>query len=117
MATVKPSSTNYSNKLGILTKCPVTFTLSKIGGRWKPLILWNLASGTKRYHELKKGIPSISEKMLIQHLKQLEQDKLIIRKALPVIPPYVEYSLTRAGKEMEPILSAMARWGAKNSRD
>jgi DNA-binding HxlR family transcriptional regulator len=117
MPTVKISSTNYSNKQGILTKCPVTFTLSKLGGRWKPLILWNLTSGTKRYNELRKGIPSITEKMLIQHLKELEQDKLITRKALPVVPPFVEYSLTKAGKEMEPILSAMARWGTKNHKN
>jgi DNA-binding HxlR family transcriptional regulator len=116
MGKIKESSTNHFNKLGILTKCPVTYTLNKIGGRWKPLILWNLTTGKKRYSELRKSIPSITEKMLIQHLKELEQDNLIERKALPVVPPFVEYNLTKAGKEMEPILSAMAKWGMKNNR-
>jgi DNA-binding HxlR family transcriptional regulator len=115
MSTIKAASTNQLNKKIALEKCPITYTLNKIGGRWKPLILWNLSSAPKlRYSELKKSIPAISEKMLIQNLKELEQDQLIVRKALPVIPPFVEYSLTKSGKEMQPILSAMAKWGLKN---
>ncbi len=110
---IKENSTNQFNKHGILTKCPITFTLNKIGGRWKPLILYQLTMKTMRYGELKKALPSITEKMLAQHLKELEFDKLIVRKALPVIPPNVSYSLTKSGKEMQKVLAAMATWGIK----
>lgn len=113
MTAIKISSTNQLNKEQVLTDCPVTFTLSKIGGRWKPLIIFQLMIGTKRYGELKKAIPNISEKMLIQHLKELEADKLVDRKALPIVPPHVEYSLTVQGKELMPILGAMCRWAEK----
>ncbi|MBS1742800.1 MAG: winged helix-turn-helix transcriptional regulator [Bacteroidetes bacterium] len=114
---VKVNSTNNINKQEALIKCPVTYTLGKIGGRWKALILFNLIPGKKRYSEIKRGIPNITEKMLIQHLKELEQDQLVLREALPVVPPYVMYSLTRQGKEMKPILEAMAKWGIKNGKE
>jgi len=116
MRKIKESSTNNMNKQGIFVACPVTYTIDKIGGRWKPLILYNLRGEKKRYSELKRLIPHITEKMLIQHLKELEQDQLILRESLPVVPPHVKYSLTRAGKDMEPILNAMAAWGLKNNR-
>ena len=114
MTAIKLSSTNQLNKEQALTACPVTFTLSRIGGRWKPLIIFQLMSGTKRYGELKKAIPNISEKMLIQHLKEVEADKLFDRKAMPVVPPHVEYSLANPGKELTPILDAMVKWAMKN---
>jgi DNA-binding HxlR family transcriptional regulator len=110
----KESSTNQFNRNQILIKCPVTFTLEKIGGRWKPLILWNLKEGAKRYSDLKRSLPLISEKMLIQQLRELEQDGLLVREALPVVPPHVEYRLSEQGKEIEPILMAMAAWGLRN---
>ena len=116
MKNIKESSTNNLNKKGIFITCPVTYTIDKIGGRWKPLILYNLRGEKKRYRELKRLIPDITEKMLIQHLKELEQDQLILRESLPVVPPHVKYSLTRAGKDMEPILNAMAAWGLKNNK-
>lgn len=97
-------------------ECPVSYTLDKIGGRWKPLILWNLREGARRYSELKKAIPVITEKMLIQHLKQLEDDKLVVRKVVAMMPPHVEYTLSRSGKEIMPALHSMAQWGQKNSK-
>lgn len=97
-------------------ECPVSFTLEKIGGRWKPLILWNLREGKKRYNELKKSIPSITEKMLIQHLKQMEEDNLVVRKVIELMPPHVEYSLSKSGKELVPALNSMAEWGLKNCK-
>jgi DNA-binding HxlR family transcriptional regulator len=115
MGKVKASSTNQLNKRGMIILCPVSYTLEKIGGRWKPLILYNLKDGKKRYSELRKSIPPISEKMLIQQLKELEKDKLVERIAMPVVPPHVEYSLTKKGKEMKPVLQAMAEWGMKNA--
>ena len=114
MKTVKENSTNQLNKKDIINKCPVTYTLEKIGGRWKPLILYNLKDGKKRYNELKKAMPLISEKMLIQQLKELEKDDLVMRKAMPVVPPHVEYCLSENGKEIGPVLGAMADWGMKN---
>jgi DNA-binding HxlR family transcriptional regulator len=116
MTKIKEASTNQDNRKNALTQCPVTYTLEKIGGRWKPIIIYNLMSGTKRYSELKKLIPAITEKMLIQHLKQLEADNLVQRKAKPVIPPFVEYSLTDSGKELRQVLDAMVGWALKNRK-
>ena len=113
---VKETSTNYINKIKIFNTCPVTFTLSKIGGRWKPIILYQLLEGTRRYSEIRKNIPHITEKMLIQHLRELEADKLVRRKTLPVVPPHVEYSLTPSGTELKPILKAMATWGLRHNK-
>jgi DNA-binding HxlR family transcriptional regulator len=114
MTKIKETSTNQDNRKNALTQCPVTYTLEKIGGRWKPIIIYNLMNGTKRYNELKKLIPAITEKMLIQHLKQLEADYLVQRKAKPVIPPFVEYSLTDSGRELRHVLDAMVGWALKN---
>jgi DNA-binding HxlR family transcriptional regulator len=91
---VKETSTNQLNKKTELSKCPVTFTLDKIGGRWKPIILYHLMSGTKRYSDLRRAIPPVSEKMLIQQIGELEEHRLVVRKVYPVVPPHVEYSLS-----------------------
>ena len=88
--------------------------MERIGGYWKPIILFSLLTGTKRYSELKKSIPPITEKVLIQHLKQLEADGLITRKSKPVVPPYVTYQLSKQGKELRPVLYAMAEWAVNN---
>ncbi|MBX2907680.1 MAG: helix-turn-helix transcriptional regulator [Taibaiella sp.] len=113
MYAVKESSTNHANKQGELSKCPVTFTLDRIGGRWKALILYHLIAGPQRYGALKKLIPAITEKMLIQQLKELEADTLVHREVKPVVPPHVTYSLTPAGTELAPVMQAMANWGLK----
>ena len=93
--------------------CPLEVTLFLIGGKWKPRILINLKTGVKRFNELQKLIPNITQKMLTQQLRELEGDGLIIRKIYPVIPPKVEYSLTVIGKTFFPILDAMSDWGNK----
>lgn len=111
MYEIKESSTNNLNVTGALAQCPVTYTLHKIGGRWKPLIIYHLGTGAKRYNELKKALPAITEKMLIQHLKELEADNLVTRRAMPVIPPHVTYSLTEMGEALRPVMDAMAKWG------
>jgi len=110
MTAIKESSTNQQNKQ-IVQGCPVTYTLERIGGRWKPLILYHLSNGAQRYGQLRKAIPSITEKMLIQHLRELESDKLIVRDVKPVVPPHVEYSLSADGVTLTPVLNAMAQWG------
>jgi DNA-binding HxlR family transcriptional regulator len=115
MTLVKESSTIQENKSQAFVNCPVTFVMEKIGGYWKPIILFNLLSGTKRYNELKKSIPTITEKVLIQQLKQLESDGLIIRRSKPVVPPFVTYELSKSGKALRPVLYSMALWAVENS--
>jgi DNA-binding HxlR family transcriptional regulator len=90
--------------------------MNKIGGHWKPIILYQLINGPQRYSELRRAIPDITEKMLIQHLKQLQQDDLIIRKAEPVVPPFVTYKLSAAGESLTPIMMAMADWAVKDCK-
>ena len=116
MAKIKEGSTIQLNKQTVFKLCPVTYVMEKIGGYWKPVILFHLASGEKRYSELKKAMPHITEKMLIQHLKQLEADDLILRKAMPVVPPHVTYSLTKSGLALKPVLYAMANWAIDDGR-
>ena len=115
MALVKESSTIQENKKFALSECPVTYVMERIGGYWKPIILYHLLTGNKRYSELRKVIPAITEKMLIQNLKQLEFDNLVIRESKPVVPPYVTYSLTSAGKKLHPVLFAMANWAIEDT--
>ncbi|SFO44889.1 transcriptional regulator, HxlR family [Chitinophaga sp. YR627] len=114
MGIVKTSSTIQENKQFALDSCPVTHLMEKIGSYWKPIILWQLSTGHKRYSELKRAIPAITEKMLIQHLKQLEGDNLLIRESKPVVPPYVTYRLTKAGEGLLPVIHAMAEWSFRD---
>ena len=115
MSAIKQSSTNQENKQILQNFCPVTLTLEKIGGRWKPLILYNLRMGAMRYGQLKRSIPAITEKMLIQHLRELEAGGLVSREAKAVVPPHVEYSLSETGRTLEPVLNGMAEWGRANA--
>jgi DNA-binding HxlR family transcriptional regulator len=95
----------------VISPCPVTTTLSVIGGKWKPIILWIIRDGRKRFGEIKRLIPAITQKMLTQQLRELEQDGIIHREVHPVVPPKVEYSLTDYGRTLIPVLQAMAEWG------
>ncbi len=116
MAKIKETSTIQLNKQTVFELCPVTYVMEKIGSYWKPIILFHLLSGSKRYGELKKAMPHITEKMLIQHLKQLEADGLVSRKAIPVVPPHVTYSLTEGGMALKPVLYAMANWAIEDGK-
>lgn len=96
-------------------KCPVAYTLSVLGGKWKWLIIYILSEeGILRYGELKKMLAGITHKMLSQQLKELETEKLIDRKEYQQIPPKVEYSLTQRGQTLLPILELMCGWGEEN---
>jgi DNA-binding HxlR family transcriptional regulator len=95
--------------------CPAESTLKIIGGRWKLMILRELCSGVNRFGELKRGLKGISEKVLAQHLRELERDGIIQRKVYAEVPPKVEYSLTASGKTLKPILDAMHQWGLHHS--
>jgi DNA-binding HxlR family transcriptional regulator len=110
MSKIKENSTIQENKQTALKECPVTYVMGKIGGYWKPIILYHLLAGSKRYSEIRKAIPAITEKVLIQHLKDLESDGLLQREAKPVVPPYVTYRLTPSGLALKPVLDAMIVW-------
>lgn len=95
-------------------KCPLTFALNIIGGKWRLPIIWALSkNGTMRYNELKRNIDGITNMMLTQTLKELESYDVIDRKQFMEIPPRVEYSLTDSGKSLIPALKAVADWGKK----
>ncbi|NJN88383.1 MAG: winged helix-turn-helix transcriptional regulator [Leptolyngbyaceae cyanobacterium SL_7_1] len=83
-----------------------------LGGKWKILILWHLKDQVRRFSELKRLMPEISEKMLIQQLRELEKDGVVDRTVYPDVPPKVEYAFTPYGKSLEPALQALCHWGA-----
>lgn len=94
--------------------CPVKLTADIIGGKWKPLILFYLEGRTRRFSELQRLIPHMTKKMLTQHLRELESDEIINRRVYAEVPPRVEYSLTRHGKSLKPILKLMSAWGVRH---
>lgn len=95
---------------------PIAITLDVVCGKWKGLILWYLHKNKMRFSELKAAMPKVSHKMLAQQLRELEKDGLIERTVYPQVPPRVEYTLTRYGRDLEPILEMMYLWG-KNHAD
>lgn len=95
-------------------RCPVSAMLGLIGGKWKPVILYCLRSGERRFGEIAARIPDISRKVLTDQLKELERDELVIRQQFNETPPRVEYSLSELGKSMAPVLAEMEKWGIDN---
>ncbi len=100
----------------VVSYCPITLTMSVIGGKWKPIILWVIRGKAKRFSEIKRSIPEVSQKMLTQQLRELEMDGIVHREVYPVVPPKVEYSATEYGRTLYPILDAMSRWGDKHGK-
>ncbi len=95
-------------------QCPLVGAINLIGGKWKPTILHMLSSGTMRFGEIKRNIPPVSQKMLTQQLRELEDDGIVSRTVYPEVPPRVEYSLTELGGSLIPVLEALYRWGEEN---
>jgi DNA-binding HxlR family transcriptional regulator len=101
-------------------KCQTTFVsgldagIDVVGGKWKVLILWALSSGTKRFGELKRSLDGVSEKMLIQHLRELERDGVVHREVHHAVPPKVEYSLTEIGIPLIEALRPLSAWGCEH---
>ncbi|NMO94292.1 winged helix-turn-helix transcriptional regulator [Paenibacillus lemnae] len=104
-----------ANHTGVVNAgCPVTVTVDVIGGKWKGVILYHLSSGAKRFNELRRLMPSITQRMLTLQLRELEVDGVVHREIYREIPPKVEYSLTSFGETLKPILFMMRDWGIKN---
>lgn len=93
--------------------CPVATTINLIGNKWKLLIIRDLLGGTKRFGELRKSLSGISQRVLTENLRALENDGLLERKVFAEVPPRVEYSLNKTGLSLQNIISAMAEWGTK----
>lgn len=91
--------------------CPVEMTLQIIGGKWKPLILFYLLQGTKRFNELRRLLPHVTQQMLTLQLRELERHGIVHRHVYAEVPPKVEYSLTPLGHSLEPLLEQMLEWG------
>lgn len=91
--------------------CAMDITMNYIGGKWKTVVLWYLRKDKKRFSELRRLIPNITEKMLSLQLKDLESDGIVSRKLYAEVPPKVEYFLTDFGKSLIPMLEEIARWG------
>ncbi|WP_413377551.1 winged helix-turn-helix transcriptional regulator [Alkalihalobacillus sp. 1P02AB] len=94
-----------------LPTCPVETTLSLLNNKWKVLIIRELLSGTKRFGEIKEGLTNVSQKVLTQNLRSMENDGIIARKVFAEVPPRVEYSITELGDTLKPIIKSMEEWG------
>lgn len=91
--------------------CPVTMAHNIISGKWKLLIIWRLKDGVKRFSELQRLLPNITQSALTQQLRELERDQIIIREIYKQIPPKVEYSLTENGEELLKVIYSLGVWG------
>lgn len=100
-----------TQKENTLPACPVETTLMLIGDKWKVLILRDLLTGTKRFGELRRSVGGISQKVLTAQLRDMENSGLLHREVYAEVPPRVEYSLTKLGLSLSPILDAMRVWG------
>lgn len=108
----KSTSTNYLNQQALATDCPIYYTLTKMGGRWKAVVLCKLLSGPKRFGELQQLVPRITERMLLLSLREMEADELIARHTGGKSSARLAgYELTRRGQSLYPILEEMSQWG------
>lgn len=92
-------------------RCPVTYCMSVIGGKWKPIILFLISKDVNRFGVLQRRIDGISKQMLTKQLRELEADGILERVIYPEIPPRVEYFITKKGKSLFPIIKEMSEWG------
>lgn len=95
-------------------RCAVEATMDVIGGKWKGVIVYHLLTGTKRFSDLRRLLPDITQRMLTLHLRALEQDGLVHREVYREVPPRVEYSLTAFGETLLPVLRIIEAWGQQH---
>jgi len=94
-------------------ECPTEAALAVIGGRWKVPILWQLQMETRRFGELSRTLPGITQKMLTLQLRELERDGIVHRKVFAEVPPRVEYSITELGRSLHPLMLELSQWGSE----
>jgi len=92
--------------------CPVQASINVLSGKWKVQILWHLSFGPRRFAQIRRRLPQISEKVLTEQLRQLESDGVIARQVAPSIPPQVTYSLNREGEKLVPLMESLCSWGS-----
>ena len=95
-------------------RCDVSVTLDVLRGRWKAVILFSLLSGARRFSEMQRFIPGVTQKILAEQVRELEADGIVFREVFPTVPPKVEYSLTERGRTLEPVLLTMRSWGGEH---
>ncbi|TAJ25704.1 MAG: transcriptional regulator [Reyranella sp.] len=91
-------------------RCPIDLAIEVIGGKWKPIILYRLGTGTLRYGELQRAVPKATQRMLTLQLRELERDGMLTRTVHPTVPPKVEYTLTEPARRLLPVLETMGQW-------
>ena len=94
--------------------CGLDAAVDVVGGKWKPLILWALSEHPRRFGELRRELEQVSEKVLVQQLRELERDGIVHRDVAAQVPPKVVYSLTEAGRELDRAMESLGRWGEKH---
>lgn len=94
--------------------CPIAGSIGVFGGKWKPDILYHLSKAPRRFNELRRSIPRVTQRMLTQQLRELERDGLVNRKQFMEIPPRVVYSLSELGLSLAPVFDMLEKWGAQN---
>jgi DNA-binding HxlR family transcriptional regulator len=97
-------------------RCPAEPAVAMIGGKWKIPILWHLFDGGRRFSELHRALAPVTQKVLIQHLRQLEADGLVTRTVFAEVPPRVEYALTPRGRSLKPIILSLCSWSVRSCR-
>ena len=100
-----------------LPACPVAITVSMIGSKWKLLIMRNLLARPWRFNELQRDLEGISQKVLTDSLRSMEADGIVVRTVYPETPPHVEYSLSKLGESMRPIIESMEQWGLEYKKN
>ena len=110
-------STKRKNKDFNPHNCGVTHFLNRIGGRWKVLIIYAVSKNANRFSMLQKVMPDISKQMLVNQLRELEEDKILDRIVYAEVPPRVEYKITKYGKSLMPIIDVIQQWGLKDMKD
>ncbi|ASW72955.1 transcriptional regulator [Chryseobacterium piperi] len=114
MYKIKKTSTNFANKETLFVMCPEVYASNIIGGQWSLAICCSLVRGKMRFGEIKKDLPTITERMLTLQLRKLEALQVVTRKVFAEVPPRVEYELTPIGYELAPIIKELENWGKKH---
>lgn len=112
----RPMVSKRKNKDFNPFECGVTHFLNKVGGKWKVLVIHGINQGYNRFSSLQKAIPFISKQMLINQLRELEEDKIIERTVFAEIPPRVEYKISKYGKSLLPLVTIIQEWGVKDMK-